>query len=110
MFCREPRTGRQLDSMGINKAGGGSDELEFPGSKLLCAAIGELLDQRILPRHDFSEIEGDFTANAPWLRMAGKMQHFRGVQQGFGGHAAAQDAQAADFFATLNNNGLESGG
>ena len=39
--------------------------------------------------------------------MPGKVMHFGGVEQRFGGHAAAQDAKAADLFAAFDHDGLQ---
>ena len=50
------------------------------------------------------EIEGDFPgAHAPRFRVFGEMFHFRRVEQRLRRHAAAQDAQSADFLAAFDD-------
>ena len=64
---------------------------------------------RIFSRHDFGEIKGNFAgAHAPRFRVFGEMFHFRGVEQRLRRHAAAQDAQSADFFAAFDDDGFQS--
>src|SRR5207237_1780827 len=48
--------------------------------------------------------------NTPRFGVAGQMHDFGGIKEGFGGHATAQDAQAADIVATFDNHGLKPGG
>ena len=88
----------------IQKSCVGADEFEFSGVELLDAKIGKILDQRIFPRHHLFEIKADFSsADAPRFRMFGQMLHFRCVKQGFGRHAAAQDAKSADLLAAFDD-------
>ena len=59
---------------------------------------------RIFPRHDFREVEGNFArAHAPGVGVFGQMHHFRRVKQRFRRHAAAQDAESADFLAAFDD-------
>ncbi len=82
--------------------------LNFPGVELLHAIIGKIPDERIFSRHDLLEIEADLSgADAPRFGMAGQVHHFRGVKQRLRGHAAAQDAQSADFLAAFDDDGFQ---
>ena len=93
---------------GSAKAGGGAEEFEFAAGELLPAVIGEVSDQGVLAGHDLCEVEADVVgADAPRLGVAGEVHDFGGVEQGLGGHAAAQDAESADFFAAVDDGGFE---
>ena len=95
--------------MRIQKSGIGADEFEFSAVELLHAVIRKILDERIFPRHDFFEIEADFSgADAPRFGVAGEVHDFGGVKQRLRRHAAAQDAQPADFFAAFDDDGFQS--
>jgi hypothetical protein len=99
---------RADDRVRIQKFCVGADEFEFPAVELLDAEIGEIFDLRIFPRHDFREIEGNLSgAHAPRFRVFGEMLHFRRVEQRLRRHAAAQDAQSADFLAALDDDGFQ---
>jgi hypothetical protein len=90
----------------INKPGSGSLETEFAITQLVLAIISEALDQGILPAHDLLEIKPHlFRTNAPGLRMRGQVHYLGCVQQSFCGHAAPKNAEAPDFFASLQNHG-----
>src|SRR5438067_7946410 len=94
--------------MGICKLRGRADEVEFPTQKLLLPIIGKLLNQSVFARHDLIEIEGDiFGANSPRLGMAGEVHDFGRIKQGLGGHATAENTEAADFLAALEDRSLE---
>ena len=92
----------QFERMRVGKAGEGAQKLELAIGELLPAVVGKVLHQGILTRHDLGEVEADvLRADAPGFRVAGQVQDLGRVEQGFGRHAAAQDAKAADFLAAL---------
>src|SRR5688572_292306 len=94
--------------MFVREAREAADECETAIRELLMAIIGEPFDEKILARHHFREVESHFARlDAKNLRMPGEVMHFGGVEQRFGGHAPAQDAQAADFLASLDDDGLQ---
>lgn len=80
-----------------------AQELELAARKLLPAVICEVLNQGILARHDLREVEADMPgADAPRRGVAGQVQNFRGVEQRFGRHAAAQDAEPANLLSAFD--------
>ncbi len=82
--------------------------LNLPASELLAAVVGEVLDEGVLAGHHLGEVEADIVgADAPRFWVAGQVQDLGGVEEGFGGHAAAQDAKPADFLAALNDDGFQ---
>src|SRR5438445_13033719 len=94
--------------MGVCKLRGRADKIEFPIQKLLLSIIGKLLNQSVFARHDLVEIEGDiFGANSPRLGMTGEVHDFSRVKQRLGGHATAENTEAADFLAALEDRSLE---
>ena len=95
--------------MRVQIPGIGADEFESLAVKLPDAEISEVLYLRIFPRHDFREIEINFPgAHAPRLRVFGEVLDFSGVEQRLRRHAAAQDAQSADFLAAFDDDGFQS--
>lgn len=100
----------QLGGMRIGKSGNSSDEFEFAVAKLLMAIIGKALDEQIFSGHYLREVEGNvFSADAPGLGMARMVHNFRRVEQRLRGHAATQDAKAADFFTAFDDDSLQTG-
>ena len=96
--------------MRINKACVGADEFKFAAFKLPTAIVGEIFDERVLARHDPGEIKTGFlNADAPCLRLVDQVHDFSGIEQCFGGHAAAQNAQPADFFSAFEDKRLQTG-
>ena len=92
----------------VGEARVGADECETAVRKLLMAVIGETLDQKVLARHHFGEVEAHFAGlDAKNLRVPGEVMNFGSVKQRFGGHAAAQDAKAADLLASLDDHGFQ---
>ena len=82
--------------------------LNFPALSCCTRKSAKSFDQRIFPRHDFGEVKGNFSgAHAPRCRVFGEMFHFRRVEQRLRRHAAAQDAQPADFRAAFDDDGFQ---
>src|SRR4051812_36186830 len=87
----------------VVKAGTGADEFETSAAELLLAIFRELSDERIFTGHHFVQVEtGGGNIQAPDFSLAREVEHVRGVEQRFGGHAAAQDAKAANLGASFN--------
>ena len=100
----------QVESVRVEKVCARAEEFEFAARQLLPAEIGELGDERVLARHDFGEVEASvFDAHAPCAGVIREVHDFGGVEQRLRRHAAAQDAQAADFFAAFDNDSFQAG-
>ena len=100
----------QFNGVCIEKFRVGSDEFEFAAVELMDAIVGEIFYLRVFARHDFGEIEGNFSgAHAPRFRVFGEMFDFRCVKQSLRRHAAAQNTKSADFFAAFDDDSFQSG-
>src|SRR5438067_401743 len=73
------------------------------------ATICKLFNESIFAGHDLMEVEGHIVGvDSPWFRVTGEVHDFSSVKQRFGWHTAAEDAETADFLATLDDDDIES--
>src|SRR6266850_1377811 len=94
--------------MRINETSHREDKSELSALQFANATISKSLDQSVFTGHYLCKVKARLTgADTPGLGVAGSMHYFGGIQQGLGGHAAAQNAQTADIFPTLNHGGAE---
>jgi hypothetical protein len=88
----------------------GANELKLSVLELLFPVIRKLVNQPRFASHHLLEIESDLARlDAPRIGVAAQVEDFRRVKQRFAGHAAAQDAESADFIAAFNEGGLQAG-
>ena len=96
--------------MRVGEPGRCPNKFEFAARELLDALVGEVFDHGVLSRHDVREMEPDvFRADAPGLRVSRQVNDIGRVEQRLGGHAAAQDAKAADLLAAFDDDRFQAG-
>ncbi len=101
----------QGQGMGVGEPGGGADEFEPSVVQLASTVVGELLDEGVFAGHGGGEVEVEVRAlDAPGGGLAGLLEEFGGVEEGFGGHAAAQDTESAQFFGSIDHDRVQAGG
>src|SRR6185503_18544914 len=97
--------------MGAGEPGMGPDEIEPAGGELVDAVLREFTDETVLVRHDAFPCERDRAGlEAPERSLLGEMSDFRGIEQRFSRHAAAEDAEPAHFLAPFEHGGAQAGG
>lgn len=100
----EPGAIRKLNGIGSDKGGALAVKLIEVGLKGLDATLGELLDHGALALTEGGHIGmcvGD--DEAEFFGMASVVEDLGGIDDGFGRHAAAADAEASEILAVVNN-------
>ena len=96
----------ELECVRVAEPGRATDQFEAAVLQLAAPVAGEFLDHRRLAPHHCREVEADLARlQAPDAGAPGLVPHIGRVQQRLGRHAAAQDAQSAQFPAALDNDG-----
>jgi len=102
---------KELEGVGVSESSVSAEEGEFAVGELLFPKISEFLDKSVFSRHDFGKIETEFAlVNAPNLGLTGQMHDLGSVEQSFGRHTAAQNAEAADVLPAFNHDGFDAVG
>src|SRR5205814_5665024 len=101
----------QLEGVGVGESSMSPEEGEFAFGELLFPKISEFPDKRVFSRHHFGKIETELAlVNAPNFSLTRQMHDFGSVEQRFGRHTAAQNAEAADVLPAFNHDGLDPSG
>ena len=94
----------QNDGVRVQKPGVGADEFKPAAFQLLHPVIGKFPDQPVFARHDLREVKAQLRGlKPPGGSSSGQVPDFGGIEQRLGGHAPAQDAQAADLPTALED-------
>lgn len=88
--------------------GGAADEIEAPVLELASPVIGEFTDEAFFPGDDFIHAcSGLRRAQSEFLRPAYRAGTVRRFDEGFRGHAAAQDAETAEIAGAIDDRDAE---
>src|ERR1043166_3153751 len=90
--------------MFVGESSPGANKFKVAAQKLLLSVLCKLLDQRILPRHDFLEIKREAALmDPPNLRLSCEVHDFSSIKQCLCGHTAAQNAKPADLLTSFDD-------